>query len=87
MIGCVARIRNNLAYATHIYFQSNGFQYIHTPLLTASDCEGAGEMFQVTTVLPPPHVAIDKKIPLDMEGKIDYTKDFFKKPTFLTVSG
>lgn len=45
LIGCVARIRNNLAYATHIYFQSNGFQYIHTPLLTASDCEGAGEMF------------------------------------------
>lgn len=88
LIGCVARIRNNLAYATHIYFQSNGFQYIHTPLLTASDCEGAGEMFQVTTLLPKPHEAITKKnLPQDKAGKIDYTKDFFKKPTFLTVSG
>lgn len=53
-IGAVARIRNALAYATHEFFQSNGFVYVHTPLITAADCEGAGEMFQVTTLLPPP---------------------------------
>jgi asparaginyl-tRNA synthetase len=51
-IGAVTRIRNNLAYATHFFFQYNGCQYIHTPIITASDCEGAGEMFQVTTCLP-----------------------------------
>ena len=51
VIGAVARIRNALAWATHSFFQSNGFKYVHTPLITASDCEGAGEMFQVTTLL------------------------------------
>ena len=50
-IGAVARIRNALAYATHKFFQDNGFLYVHTPIITASDCEGAGEMFQVTTLL------------------------------------
>jgi asparaginyl-tRNA synthetase len=52
VIGAVARIRNNLAYATHIFLQSSGYMYVHTPIITASDCEGAGELFQVTTVLP-----------------------------------
>ena len=51
-IGAVTRVRNNLAYATHQFFQTRGFLYIHTPIITASDCEGAGEMFQVTTILP-----------------------------------
>lgn len=52
LISSVARVRNSLAYATHKFFQDRGFLYIHTPIITASDCEGAGEMFQVTTVLP-----------------------------------
>jgi len=52
LISAVMRVRNNLAYATHKFFQERGFQYIHTPIITASDCEGAGEMFQVTTALP-----------------------------------
>ena len=53
-------MRNNLAYATHKFFQERGFQYIHTPIITASDCEGAGEMFQVTTALPKPEDPISK---------------------------
>ena len=72
----VFRVRSVVAYAIHKYFQENGFVYFHAPLLTASDCEGAGEMFQVTT-LP-----IDK-----LKGEVDYTKDFFGKMTNLTVSG
>ena len=52
MISAVMRVRNNLAYATHKFFQERGFQYIHTPIITASDCEGAGEMLQVTTLMP-----------------------------------
>jgi hypothetical protein len=52
LIGCVARVRNALSYATHSFFQEQGFVYVHTPLLTASDCEGAGEMFQARTLLP-----------------------------------
>ena len=59
-IGAVTRIRNNLAFATHLFFQQRGFLYIHTPIITASDCEGAGQMFQVTTILPEPHEAIGK---------------------------
>jgi asparaginyl-tRNA synthetase len=59
-IGAVSRIRNNLAFATHLFFQQRGFLYIHTPIITASDCEGAGQMFQVTTILPEPHDAIGK---------------------------
>lgn len=60
LISAITRVRNNLAYATHKFFQERGFLYIHTPLITASDCEGAGEMFQVTTVLPKPHEGIGK---------------------------
>ena len=72
----VFRIRSIAAMAIHEYFQQNGFVYFHAPILTASDCEGAGEMFQVTT------------LPLDkLKGEVDYKKDFFGKPTSLTVSG
>ena len=68
------------AYAIHQFFQERGFVYVHTPLITASDCEGAGEMFQVTT--------LDlNNIPKDKEEKVDFTQDFFGKPTNLTVSG
>ena len=85
IISSVTRIRNNLAYATHIYFQNRGFQYIHTPLITASDCEGAGSMFQVTTLFPKPSEKMDVKT--TPEGKVDYKNDFFGKPSYLTVSG
>jgi len=68
-----------MAFAVHEFFQSRGFQYVHTPLITASDCEGAGEMFQVTTL------DLDR---LAKSGEpVDYSKDFFGKPSFLTVSG
>ena len=143
LISAVTRIRNNLAYATHKFFQEKGFLYIHTPIITASDCEGAGEMFAVSTILPDPTKPITsmplyeregeeneevkkeeekpmsknlakkmakkakakgnaveeskveakeeekkevKMIPLD-ERKVNYKKDFFGKPAFLTVSG
>ena len=73
-------MRSLIAYAIHQYFQEQGFVYVHTPLITASDCEGAGEMFQVTTLdLENP--------PKNEDGTIDYSKDFFNKATFLTVSG
>ncbi|MFO0515376.1 MAG: asparagine--tRNA ligase [bacterium] len=85
-ISCVARIRNSLAFATHQFFQQRGFLYVHTPIVTGSDCEGAGEMFQVTTVLPHPKENVSK-VPITKEGLVDYSKDFFKKPAFLTVSG
>ena len=76
----VFRIRSMAAYAIHQLFQERGFVYVHTPLITASDCEGAGEMFQVTT--------LDlNNIPKDKEEKVDFTQDFFGKPTNLTVSG
>ncbi|MCM1066265.1 MAG: asparagine--tRNA ligase [Muribaculaceae bacterium] len=78
--GAILRIRSALAYAIHKFFQEKGFVYLNTPLITASDCEGAGAMFQVTT-LP-----LDK-LPRTEEGKVDYSKDFFGKPTALTVSG
>lgn len=82
VLGAVFRIRNALAYATHTFYQSRGFQYAHTPLITASDCEGGGEMFQVTTLLD------DGKLTNTLpDGKADYSKDFFKQPAFLTVSG
>jgi asparaginyl-tRNA synthetase len=80
----MTRIKNNLAFATHQFFQNNGFLYIHTPLITGADCEGAGEMFQVTTILP--QSGLVKDIP-QVDGKIDYGKEFFKKVTNLTVSG
>ena len=75
----VARVRNRLSFATHEYFQSRSFNYLNTPIITASDAEGAGSMFQVTT-LDLPALAKSGKAP-------DYTKDFFGKKTFLTVSG
>jgi len=85
LIGSVARVRAALAQATHEFFRSNNFLYVHTPLITAADCEGAGEMFQVTTMMA--EAEKDGK-PLPMaNGKFDYTKDFFQKPAFLTVSG
>jgi len=75
----VTRVRSTLSFAVHKFFQENDFVYIHTPIISASDAEGAGEMFQVTT-LPL------NDIPL-LDGEIDYTKDFFGKPANLTVSG
>ena len=78
--GAVLRVRSALAFAIHKFFNERGFYYLHTPLITASDCEGAGAMFQVTT--------LDlNNLPKDDEGKVDYSKDFFGKPTALTVSG
>jgi len=87
VIGCVTRIRNNLAYATHQFFQTRGFLYVHTPIITGADCEGAGEMFQVTTLFPKEKEKLDTKTLLDNDGCVDYKKDFFHKPTYLTVSG
>ena len=76
----VFRVRSLIAYAIHQFFQERDFVYVHTPLITGSDCEGAGEMFQVTTMDL-------KNIPMTEDGKVDYSKDFFNKPTNLTVSG
>ena len=76
----VFRVRSILAYAIHKFFQDRGFVYVHTPIITGSDCEGAGEMFKVTTL------DLDN-IPKTENGKIDYSKDFFNKETNLTVSG
>ena len=78
--GAILRIRSALAFAIHKFFNEKGFYYFHTPLITASDCEGAGAMFQVTT-LP-----LDK-LPRTEDGAVDYSKDFYGKPTALTVSG
>ncbi|MCQ2312515.1 MAG: asparagine--tRNA ligase [Paludibacteraceae bacterium] len=78
--GAVFRIRHNMAMAIHTYFHEHGYYYFHTPLITASDCEGAGQMFQVTTK----NLYNLKK---NEEGKIDYSDDFFGKQTSLTVSG
>jgi len=78
-MGAVTRIRSSLSFAIHKFFQEKQFLYIHTPIITASDCEGAGEMFQVTT-LPLAQVPL-------AEGAVDYSKDFFGKRTALTVSG
>lgn len=77
--GAVARVRHEMAYAVHSFYAERGFKYVHTPIITASDCEGAGEMFQVTT--------------LDLDGiakrgePVDYSKDFFGKRSYLSVSG
>ena len=76
----VFRVRSLAAYAIHRFFQERGFVYVHTPLITGSDCEGAGEMFQVTTL----DLA---NVPKTADGKVDYSQDFFGKPTNLTVSG
>ena len=76
----VFRVRSLAAYAIHRFFQERGFVYVHTPLITGSDCEGAGEMFQVTT--------LDlENVPKTEDRKVDYSQDFFGKPTNLTVSG
>jgi asparaginyl-tRNA synthetase len=78
--GAVFRIRHSMAFAIHKYFNDKGFFYLHTPIVTGSDCEGAGEMFHVTTMDL-------KKMPLDKEGAVDFSSDFFGKETNLTVSG
>jgi asparaginyl-tRNA synthetase len=79
-IGAVTRVRNALSFATHKFFNERGFLYINTPILTSSDCEGAGEMFRATT--------FDlNKLPKTEKGLVDDTKDFFEKPVALTVSG
>ena len=78
--GCILRIRHAMAYAIHHYFHQNGFFYLHAPIITASDAEGAGAMFQVTT--------LDlNRLPHDKKGEIDYTQDFFGRQASLTVSG
>ena len=77
--GAMARVRNSAAFAIHSFFQERGFQYIQTPIITASDAEGAGSMFRVTT--------LDLDNPPKREGTVDTAEDFFGRPTFLTVSG
>ncbi len=80
LFSAVFRVRSVTAYAIHKFFQERGFVYVHTPLITASDCEGAGQMFQVTT--------LDlNNVPKNEDGSIDYSKDFFGKQANLTVSG
>lgn len=80
LIAAVTRIRNTVSFAVHEYLQKNGFYWIHTPLITGADAEGAGELFQVT--------GLDlNKLPRDEKGNIDYKQDFFGRETFLTVSG
>jgi asparaginyl-tRNA synthetase len=78
--GAVMRVRSALSYATHLFFQSQGFLYVQTPIITASDCEGGGEQFLVTTLNL-------EKPPRHSDGSIDFSKDFFSKPAYLTVSG
>ncbi|MEM1304426.1 MAG: asparagine--tRNA ligase, partial [Planctomycetota bacterium] len=79
-IGAVMRVRNRISRSIHDFFQEDGFLYVNTPIITASDCEGAGEMFRVSTIDPadPPRSA---------DGGVDYGKDFFGRPSYLTVSG
>ena len=77
--GAMARVRNAMAYAIHSFFQERGFQYIQTPMITASDAEGAGSMFRVTT--------LDLQDPPRRDGAVDAAEDFFGRPTYLTVSG
>lgn len=77
--GAVARVRNQLCKSIHDFFQEQGFIYVHTPVITASDCEGAGALFRVST--------LDPEKPPRKDGHIDYTQDFFGKPAYLTVSG
>lgn len=78
--GAILRVRNALAFATHLFFQQRGFLYIQTPILTASDCEGAGAQFLATTLNM-------KNLPKLPDGNVDFSKDFFGKPAYLTVSG
>ena len=79
LFGCVFRVRSRLAFAVHQFLQERGFVYVHTPIITGSDCEGAGELFRVTT--------IDPRDPPRKGSEIDYAKDFFARQTYLTVSG
>src|SRR5438132_10545483 len=81
LFGSVFRVRSRLAFALHKFFQERGFVYVHTPIVTGSDCEGAGELFRVTTIDPG---AAESRT---TGGEIDYAKDFFARPTYLTVSG
>jgi len=78
--GAVARVRNAMCAAIHEFFQQRGFLYVHTPIITASDCEGAGALFRVTTIDP-------NDPPRDENGRVDFGRDFFGRPTYLTVSG
>jgi asparaginyl-tRNA synthetase len=80
LFGCVFRVRSRLAFAIHQFFQERGFVYVHTPIITGSDCEGAGELFRVTTIDP-------KNPPRLPDGELDDAKDFFARRTYLTVSG
>jgi len=80
-LGAVFRVRHALQMAIHDFFDKRGFIQVHTPIITASDCEGAGQMFRVTTF------DLDKSLPKNPDGRVDYTKDFFGKETSLTVSG
>jgi asparaginyl-tRNA synthetase len=77
--GAIARLRHQVSMSIHQFFHEHGFYYVHTPVITASDCEGAGAMFRVST--------LDPDAPPKVDGKVDYTKDFFGKPAYLTVSG
>ncbi len=79
LFGCIFRLRNRLSYAIHNFFQERNFILVHTPIITASDCEGAGELFRVTT--------LDGKSEGKGDSEIGYSKDFFARPTYLTVSG
>jgi asparaginyl-tRNA synthetase len=80
LFGAVFRVRSRLAFAIHQFFQERGFIYVHTPIITGSDCEGAGELFRVTAIDP-------KNPPWRADGEVDYAQDFFARSTFLTVSG
>lgn len=80
LFGAVFRIRSKLSFAVHRFFNDRQFFYVHTPIITASDCEGAGELFRVTTLDP-------KSPPLSEEGEVDFSEDFFERSTYLTVSG
>src|SRR5438105_13286997 len=79
LFSSIFRVRSRLAFAVHHFFQERGFVYVHTPIITGSDCEGAGELFRVST--------IDLKNPPRKNGEIDFAQDFFARPTYLTVSG
>ncbi len=81
LFGCVFRVRSRLAFAVHQFFQERGFVYVHTPIITASDAEGAGELFSVTTL------DLEKPPRRPDDGRVDYAQDFFARRTFLTVSG
>jgi asparaginyl-tRNA synthetase len=78
--GAVARVRNRVCFSIHQFFQEHGFFYVHTPIITASDCEGAGHMFRVSTFDP-------NKMPKDKKDNVDFAQDFFGKASYLTVSG